>query len=126
LQGLTVEHVYLMFTLPPLDGQLCGLVDTPAVGLTKYMPPITGQRRLPTDLARTLPLAGSGYETELRIDAALGKRGTPHRTAVLVGVTNPTNAAASPWRFARMVGSVAAASVYLAPELAMYERHGLG
>lgn len=126
LAGLTPMHVNAMLTLPPHDGQLAGLVDTAVVDATRYLPPITGQRRLPTALARRLPLAGSGYEAELRIDAALGRLGVPHRTVILRGVTNPTRAKVSPWRFAKMAASVAAASLYSLPELLAYERGGLG
>lgn len=126
LVGLSPEHIDGMLTLPPADGQLCGLVDTPAAGATRYLPPITGQRRLPTDIARQIPLAGSGYEAELRIDAALGKMRTPHRTVVLHGVTNPTRAVVSPWRWLKMAGAVAATSAYLLPELVAYERIGSG
>jgi len=126
LSGLTSEHVAAMLTLGPHDGQLAGLTDNPVVGLTRFAPPITGQRRLPTALARRLPLEGSGYEAELRIDAALGRLRVPHRTVVLRGVTNPTRAVSNPLRFLKMAGSVATASVYLAPELFAYERGGLG
>jgi polyisoprenyl-phosphate glycosyltransferase len=124
LIGLTPEHVEAMVTVPPFGGQLCGLTDTVAAGLTKYLPPITGQRRLPTAVARRIPLGGSGYRAELHIDAAIGRLGLPHRTVILRGVTNPTNAATSPARFAKMAASVLAASVYLAPELLAYEVRG--
>lgn len=126
LGGLTSDHVAAMLTLAPLSGQVAGLTDTPAVGLTRLLPPITGTRRLPTALARRLPLEGSGYGTELRIDAVLGRLHVPHRTVVLRGVTNPTRAVRNPLRFLKMVGSVAGASLYLAPELLAYERGGLG
>jgi hypothetical protein len=126
LVGLTTDHVQGMLTLPPAEGQLCGLVDTPAVGITKYLPPITGQRRLPTDVARKLYLSGSGYEAELRIDARIGQLKLPHRSVVLRGVTNPTRAVTNPGRFLKMIGGVAAASLYLLPELVAYERGGLG
>lgn len=126
LVGLTAAHVTGMVTLPPHNGQLAGLVDTPATGLTRFLPPITGERRLPTAVARRLPLAGSGYEAELRIDAALGRMRVPHRTVILRGVTNPTRAVSDPARFLRMAGGVAAASAYLLPELLAYERGGLG
>lgn len=121
LVGLTPEHVEAMLNLPPLNGQLAGLTERSTTRLSRLLPPITGERRLPTDFAKTLPLAGSGYEAEMRINAAVGKAGLPHRTVVLRGVTNPTRAARNPWRFARMAASVAGAAVYLSPELARYE-----
>lgn len=124
LVGLTSDHIEGLLTLPPLNGQLAGLVDTPVSGLARCLPPITGERRLPTAFARRVGLSGSGYEAELRIDAAVGKAGLPHRTVVLRGVSNPTGAVATPRRFASMSLSVLAASTYLLPELLRYEVNG--
>lgn len=126
LVGLTWRHVEAMATLGPLDGQLAGLTENPLVGLTRWLPPITGQRRLPTEFAKRLPLLGSGYEAELRIDAAVGKAGLLHRTVILHGVSNPTRAAVNPWRFAKMMASVSIATGYLFPELLRYEANGMG
>lgn len=121
LVGLRWAHVEAMLTWPPADGQLAGLTDNPLSGFTRWLPPITGQRRLPTEFARRLPLLGSGYEAELRIDAAVGKARLPHSTILLRGVSNPTRAAVNPWRFAQMVASVTVATGYLFPELVAYE-----
>lgn len=126
LIGLTSGHVEAMCNLGPLEGQLAGLTDRRVTRLSRLLPPITGQRRLPTDFAKLLPLAGSGYEAEMRINAAVGKAGLPHKTVLLRGVTNPTRAAVSPWRFAKMVGSVATASLYLSLELLRYEANPTG
>jgi hypothetical protein len=126
LKGLTPTHVDAMLTARPLAGQLCGLTDTPAVGLTKLLPPITGQRRLPTKFARSLSLSGSGYGAELRIDAKVGRAGLPHRTVILRGVTNPTRAVRDPWRFLQMAATVTIETGYLFPDLLAYERGGLG
>lgn len=125
LSGLTPAHVRGMLTLPPLTGQLVGLTDNPATAVTKYLPPITGQRRLPTAFARRLAFAGSGYEAEIRTDAAVGRAQLPHKAVVLRGVTNP-HGTRNPARFLKMAGSVALASAYLLPELLAYERGGLG
>jgi glycosyltransferase involved in cell wall biosynthesis len=124
LSGLTSTHVEGMLVLPPHNGQLCGLTDNPIVGLSRFLPPITGQRRLPTTVARTISLDGSGYEAELRIDAAIGRKRLPHRTVILRGVSNPHRAGVNPWRFTRMAASVLGASVYLSPELLAYEVRG--
>ena len=94
--------------------------------ITKYLPPITGQRRLPTRVAKAIGLRGSGYSAELRTDAAVGRLGLPHRTVVLRGVSNPTNVITRPGRFLKMAGSVAYTSAVLAPELLRYEAGGLG
>lgn len=125
LAGLTSAHIDAMMTAPPLDGQLAGVTESVLTGLTKLLPPITGQRRLPTEFARTLALASSGYAAELRIDAAVGRAALPHKVVVLRGVTNPTRAIPSPWRFAKMTAAVIGASLYLAPELVAYERGGV-
>lgn len=128
LIGLRAEHVAAMVHQSPLGGQLCGVTDTPAAGLTKFLPPITGQRRLPTAFARKVrgSFAGSGYGAELRIDAAVGRGGLPHKSYVLRGVTNPTRAFRDPLRFVRMTVAVTAETAYLFPDLLAYERGGLG
>lgn len=92
LQGLTPEHVAALAQLPPLDGQVVGLLDTPWAQPTGFLPPISGQRRLPTAFAKSLPLRGSGWQAELLIDAAVGRARMPHRHVVLKGVTGTPKA----------------------------------
>jgi glycosyltransferase involved in cell wall biosynthesis len=94
LVGLRSEHVSALAQLPPLGGQLVGITDSlfPLTGL----PPISGQRRLPSDFLRKLNLRGSGYRVELSLDAAVGREGLPWRHLALHGVRDPSRSLRHP------------------------------
>lgn len=93
LVGLQPAHVVALATLEPLGGQLVGLTeDNPATPL----PPVSGQRRLPTEFLRRLDLRGNGYRVEILIDSAVGNAGLPWRHLVLHGVHNPSRNLAHP------------------------------
>lgn len=113
VRGLKPEHVEALAIAPPAGGMVVGLRDgAPATGL----PPISGERRLPTEFARSIPLAGSGYRAELLIDAAVARAGLPHRHYELVGVTNPSRE----WRHPLMWGDLGVFAIANAPALIRY------
>lgn len=121
LSGLDADHVRALAEAPPLDGQAAGLTESMINRWSKLgLPPITGERRLPTAFLRTIPLAGSGYKAELMIDAAVAKAGLPHRTYVMHGVTNPSRKESDPMGWASMFAKLGLYSVENAPDLLRY------
>lgn len=114
VKGLLPGHVDLLNTAPPANGMVVGLDDT--WGSQSGLPPITGERRLPTAFGRSLKLAGTGYRAELLIDAAAGRAGLPHAHYILKGMHNPRR----PWRHPLMLADLAVVAVLHAPSLAEY------
>ncbi len=112
--GLLPGHVDLLNTAPPQGGMVVGLDDS--WGSQSGLPPITGERRLPTAFARGLRLAGTGYRSELLIDAAVGRAGLPHAHYILRGMHNPGR----PWRHPLMFGDLAVVALLHAPALIDY------
>ena len=87
IEGLMPAHVTALCTLPPLDGQLVGLRSGyPA--WSGVFPSVSGERRIPTWLAESVPLAGSGWRAETLINVAVAKAGLPWRHVKFEGVTN--------------------------------------
>lgn len=118
LGGLTPAHVDALATAPPLAGMVVGLRDgANASGL----PPISGERRLPTDFARTIPMAGQGYRVELVIDAAVARAGLPHRHYAMKGLSNPIR----PWRHPLMWADLALYGVVNAPAMVLYTEQSI-
>lgn len=121
LEGLQPGHVTALATLAPLDGQLVGVRgDVPVPALAANVPSLSGERRLPVDVAARAALAGAGWEAETRLNALVARLGLPWRQVVLRGVTNPTKAARSPLRWAGEMIDVAAAGLTYGPELLRY------
>ena len=113
LVGLTAAHVHALSIIAPLDGMVVGMREgTVPTGL----PPISGERRLPTDFAKSIPLVGTGYRAELLIDAAVARAGLPHRHYAMAGVTNPTRNLRHPLMWA----DLAVTAAINAPALARY------
>jgi glycosyltransferase involved in cell wall biosynthesis len=113
LIGLTARHVNALATLEPAGGMVVGLrSSTPPLGL----PPISGERRLPTEFARTLGLAGVGYRAELLIDGAVARAGIGHRHYFMRGVTNPSRGLRHPLMWA----DLAATFALNLPSMALY------
>jgi glycosyltransferase involved in cell wall biosynthesis len=113
VRGLTSGHVQALAAAPPLGGMVVGLRDgAPPTGL----PPISGERRLPTAFARSVRIAGTGYRAELLIDAAAARAGLPHRHYRLIGVTNPSRE----WRHPLMWADLAVTAVANGPALVRY------
>jgi glycosyltransferase involved in cell wall biosynthesis len=118
LSGLLPEHVVALATGEPLGGQLVGLTeDNPSTPL----PPVSGQRRLPTEFLRRLDLRGNGYRAELLLDAAVGNARLPWRHIVLRGVHNPRRSLSHP----AMWPAVLSTGVANAPGLLRYTLRGV-
>ena len=121
LQGLTADHVRSLAYAPPMDGQAVGLTESMINRWSKLgLPPITGERRLPTAFARSVPLEGAGYRAELMIDAAVADAALPHLAYVMAGVTNPSRKTTEPWGWASMFAKLGLYSVEKLPALARY------
>lgn len=88
LSGLLADHVSALLNHPPEHAMIVGLRDGHPVGLGA-LPPISGERRVPTQLASEAALEGSGWKAELRLNAAASIAGLPWAHLVLRGVTNP-------------------------------------
>ncbi len=124
LRGLTPGHIDMLATYPPAEAMVVGLRgETPSgrrsgwMWIAKQVPAVSGERRLPTAFARTVPLAGSGWEAETRINAAVAKAGMPWRHVVMRGVRNRTKGTV-PW--ATEFGHVLTALATYGPELVRY------
>lgn len=81
LSGFAPTHALALTAEHP--GQVVGIRDNGA-GLLGWLPPIGGERVVPTDLARSTELAGWG--PELALNAAVAAAGLPARHLRLVGV----------------------------------------
>ena len=125
LSGLRPEHVSALVTFDPLDGQLVGVpglrsLDIPTTKVVASLPSISGQRRLPTWVARSVPLAGSGWRAETLLNVAVTRLDLPHRQIILKGVANRSKVVRSPWAWAKEVGQVVDTAACYGPELLRY------
>jgi glycosyltransferase involved in cell wall biosynthesis len=120
LVGLRPGHVSGLCTLAPAGGQLVGLRDERINEVLGFLPPLSGERRLPTAVARSAKLTASGWRAEMLLNVAVVRAGIAHRHVILRGVTNPAKdlgeggAALAEW------GEVAWVSLLYAPELVRY------
>lgn len=121
LVGLTSAHIASLLRAPPLSGQAVGLIEP-----TGPLPPLSGQRRLPTAVARSVRLRRAGYRSEILLDAAIGRAGLPHRHYLLTGVTNPSRAGREPLSWLGMWAQVGLTALAMAPELEAYVTHPNG
>lgn len=126
LLGLVWQHVEALLIAEPKGGQVCGLRDVPYHFTSNRLPPITGERRIGADLARSVDLTGSGYRAEIMLNAAVGRAQLPHRNVVLVGVTNPTRATRHPLSWLTMWADLAFLGIVHAPALAAYAMYPEG
>lgn len=123
LHGLRAGHIEYLMTAPPLDGMVYGLFDERRSKWTQGLPPITGERRLSSDLIRRVVHPGMGYEMELAIDAEIGRLGLPTRGVILTGVTNTEkHSGKKSWR---ELGGLTKASLTHLDGLVRYVRQGL-
>jgi glycosyltransferase involved in cell wall biosynthesis len=113
LEGLLPQHVAALATAEPAAGMVVGLRQSSPFG---GLPPISGERRIPTLFGRGLRLAGLGYRTELAIDAAVARAGLPHRHYTMAGVSNPTRE----WRHPLMLLDLGFYALWELPALALY------
>ncbi len=121
LSGLSPAVVEALSTALPTGGQVVGLTESMINKWSKFgLPPITGERRLPTAFARTIPMTGQGYKVELVIDAAVGRAKMPHAAYVMAGVTNPTRMYEDPVGWSAMWADLGVVSLRYLPDLARY------
>ena len=121
LVGLLPAHVEGLATLPPLDGQLVGIRGSdPIARLGGLLPSISGERRIPTWLAASLPLAGSAWRAETIINVAVARAGLPHSHLLLAGVFNPPKPLEQTPERVRSWAQVAGEELAHAPELIRY------
>lgn len=131
LRGLRPEHIEALLTVPPLEGQVVANRGDAVTGdrvpswVAKSwgnLPSISGERRLPTALARSVRLAGSGWRAETRINVAVAEHHLPWRHILFAGVRNSTKLGRSPIQWFDEVARVIAISAAFAPELVSYVR----
>lgn len=125
--GLRPEHVSLMLSLPPLDGQLVGVRGNTVAGtplpfarVFGALPSLSGERRLPTDFVRSVRLAGTGWEPETALNVAVVRAGLPHRQVILKGVANRSKAIRSPAAWLDELAQVVKITALYGPDLARY------
>lgn len=116
IAGLSAGHVEGLIFAPPLDGQVVG-IRASAGPLARHLPPISGERRLPTAVARAAGLARAGWAAETRLNVAVERAGLPWRHYLMEGVTNPLRPSVGKYL------SVLAQYLLWAPELARYLAH---
>jgi len=127
IEGLTPDHVEALLTLPPHDGQLVGLRSGyPA--WSGILPSVSGERRIPTSLALSVPLWGSGWRAETLINVAVAKAGLPWRHVKFEGVTNLAKGKIvnHPYAWADEFARVIDIWIMYLPELVTYMRHPNG
>jgi glycosyltransferase involved in cell wall biosynthesis len=121
LRGVTPEAVTLLLSHPPLKGQLVGLRSgyPQAFGA---LPSLSGERRVPTELARSVPLIGSGWKAEMLINVAVARAGLPWGHVVLPGVDNLAKfkVAEHPLAWLWEQAQLASAMITYLPELLLY------
>lgn len=88
LHGLTPLHVEQLAAHPGL--MVVGQRDRSTPSLAG-LPPIGGERVLPTEIARAADLAGSGYRAEMRLARAARRAGVATLRVPLRGVLHRTN-----------------------------------
>lgn len=130
ITGLTPGHVDLVCTSGPMEGQVVALRgETPSgkrsgwMWIAKQVAAVSGERRLPTAFVRTVPLYGSGWQAETRINAAVARVGMPWNHLVLHGVRNRTKDRQA---WAAEFGHVLTALGTYGPELVSYSLHPQG
>lgn len=93
ITGFMPNHAqYLMLDYP---GMIVGLRDNGSA-LLPFLPPISGERSLPTWIAKNTPLVG--YGAELSLDSAVRRAGLPITRFTMFGVSNPPKAPLSRFR----------------------------
>ena len=97
--GMTATVLTELATYP-INGQVLGIRhDAWALEKIGAFPSITGDRRVPTWLARQVPLEGSGWKAETLINMAVQKAGLPTAYVVMKSVYNPSRFLATPIRW---------------------------
>lgn len=89
LTGFTPRHAARLAEAE--RGQLAALRDNGSRWLGP-VPPVTGERSLPADVARAALAGCDGYAAETALNAEVGRRGLPAATFTMTGCTNPSKA----------------------------------
>ena len=122
LEGLRSDHIDELCSLEN-KGQTAGLFSWNNMKL----PPITGQRCLPTEVAKRSGLFGSGWEAEHRINATVSAMGLPWKHFHLDGVKHPSKLSKyDPMGWSKTMGQVALAMWKYGPELFNYSAYPEG
>lgn len=120
--GLKPSQVVALATEPPVGGMVVGVRGRVNDGripkLLAAWPSISGERRVPVDLVKSLHLAGKGWKAETLINAEVARRGIPHRQIILYGVSNTRGKSFFGW--ASEAVRVFGVTVAYSPELARY------
>jgi glycosyltransferase involved in cell wall biosynthesis len=101
LTGLTPQHIDQL-AAQPAGVMAVGVRDTTA--RINSLPPIGGERILPTVLARNAGLDGAGYMAEMRLAHAAKRAGVPTVDVRLHGIGHRTNLASTSVRRWAQVG----------------------
>jgi hypothetical protein len=112
LRGLTPAHVRTLVDCPT-PGMVVGLRPA-ASHLPAWLPPISGERCLPTAVARAADLAQQGWRAELALDAAVVRAGLPSTHISLAGLDHAVGR--NPLRALQVM----AGALPLLPELLLY------
>ncbi len=106
LDGLRPEHLDMLAGFP---GEMAVGLRSASLELVAStpLPPIGGERILPTAVAVAANLCGSGYEAEMRLNLAARKMGVATIKVPMPGVSHCTEASdLSPSKHARLWGGV--------------------
>jgi hypothetical protein len=122
LSGLRAEHVTYLAVAPPVGGMLVGVRGKVLTGripsLLAMWPSISGERRMPTEFARSVHLNGVGWKAETLINVAAVRQHLPHSQVVMLGVANDAKKSAGKGMSEAV--RVSAVTLTYAPELARY------
>jgi hypothetical protein len=121
IQGLRSGHVDALLTVPPVGGQLVGL-RSGYPQILGELPSVSGERRIPTWLARSVNLDGAGWKAETLINVAVAEAGLPWAHITLTGVTNLAKGKffTAPFQWLGELAKVIDASILYGPELVRY------
>jgi len=87
ITGFTRDHARILAA--DNGGQIAGLRDNGS-GWLGPLPPVTGERSVPADVARSALRNANGYGAESAINAEIGRRGLRAATFTMTGCTNPS------------------------------------
>jgi glycosyltransferase involved in cell wall biosynthesis len=93
LEGLQPEHLDALASFPGEMAVGCGPGARELIASTTPLPPIGGQRVLPTAVARAADLSGSGYEAEMKLNLAARQMGVRTVEVPLPGLRHPIDEA---------------------------------
>lgn len=118
ISGLTSDHVDELLA-KECSGQTAGLFEWNT--FFSGLPPITGQRCVPTWVAENATLFNSGWEAEHRINTVVARYGLPWKHFTLVGVKHPSKIEEGQLAgWAKEMSKVGSYSVRHLPDLVKY------